>query len=321
MKLLLGGIFLALTLALIPGAARAQCTNTGDFSMSSLVWRIACGSSVREPEGGNFLSGFDLTFSNSRHKPQTFGVAHPTAAVMNMWRSRALNATSLEDDEIQDTVGIVLADPGAEDRLAVRYRYEPFNRPITMFEQSKTDCNGTCEIVVPSSQSFREGEFLIRGFLFMRDVEFDDNIREISIVPRCPRNRELPCFIEVKYADDDARETYDVLVQYSVLPDDAVRERSAHSVIRTANDTAVRGSRTVTTAFQQSGPDGFAVGIQRFDLRYSDRDHFLGRIAIMPLGGNVASIVMRDGDNDGSLTKVRYDVGFIGVDRDWLAGE
>lgn len=316
----LASLLFALVFSLIAASEASACTPINVNNPSSSFMRpVTCLEPGLTPRGngGHFLSGFDLSFANGDHKPQAFGVAHPTPLIMELFEDRGF-AWVFDGRPFRNSTAVVLADPDERDPLDATLFYEPHNRTLPIFEVRLSDCNGPCRITLNDRFRLQGNAFLIRGFLFLRDTEFDDNIRTIAILPQCPADGGS-CILEVNYQDTDTRETYDAIVQFSVLPQEALIGRSPHVVERTDDDTQVRRSRTVTTTFRQNRPGGAAVGIERFELRYTSSDHFLGRIAIFPDEMRGARIMMRDGGDDDAFTKVGYNVTLLGIDRNWLA--
>lgn len=313
-------VLLAFTIAMtMPSGAKACVPLTINSLSSSFMASIPCLDRrfARDPNfaGGHILSGFDLAFTNGDHKPQMFGVAHRSGAIINLFTERGLGL-ALDDTPVFDTTAVVLADPDAGDPLTATLLYEPTNQTLPLVEVVGRNCHGTCRIGMPPDREARDGHFVIRGFLFLRDREFDDNLLEVAILPQCPPSE--PCFIEATFKDNDERETFDVLIQYSVLPREALIGPSPHEFRSATTDNAVRASRNVATRFRQTRPNGATAGIQSFSLRYPNRDHFVGRIAIMPDQVRGATIVLRDGSSDETLTHVGYNVTFIGIDQNWL---
>ena len=296
-----------------PALACSEITTS--MSDSSGRISVTCDDETRRPGpgGGYLLSGFDLKFANGDHKPRTFAIIHPTSSLTELVRAQGLDLDA-QGGATQDLIGVALADPDGEDPLDVVLRYEPHNQPIEILQVGRRNCQGTCVLGLSQGLGLRENELIIQGFAFLRDEGFDDNLREVSIDYGCPDDREGLCHFDVTYRDNDTRETFDVIIQFSILPPVAVLDRK--TIMHEGADDAdlTRLYRGLFRTFE----DNLAVGISGFKLRYRDDDHFVGRVAILPDGSERIAVVLRDGDNDASVPPVEYRVDLAGITRSWL---
>jgi len=145
-------------------------------------------------------------------------------------------------------------------------------------------CRGTC--AVPFQRQAGK-VFVLNGFYLDRRGG-DDNVRELAIVPQQARGR-----IMVTLRDNSARRPFDARIYYVMVPRaDVYAERR---IKRTSKAKAFsipprlidRRSRTYAQ-----------VVLQGFAVRFTNGDHYFGRLAIDVGSGNLSRVIFRDRDFD-----------------------
>ena len=302
-------LFIFLLFTFTSSATACSVLRTENFSSYSQQ-EFFCFRNPPAADGGFLIQGFDLEFNGSNNKPRILGVAHYTSRIDAIFTAESfLGVTPIE---ARTHFAVVMADQEADEDLTHSVLVGVHDIPLPIIEVQRQGCTGTCTIDAPTAWG-NDSFVVLRGFFFIRDRGYDDNIRTIAIEPGCLIDGRS-CFFDATYRDNDTREPYDVIVQYSVLPNSLAIGPSRHR-IEARSDDAVRDSRRVTTRFRQDRANGATAMIQGFRFDFPDGDRFLGRIAIMPDEEAGATIVYRDGNDDGTTPKVAYDIRLMGLDQ------
>jgi len=298
--------------------AEVTCPWQMDSPSSYVYFQMVCTDSVTRRFTPDFpahaLSRFSLEFPGGNHKLNAIGTGIVTPAVRNLLRSRGLDPHPVLRPRPRWPLFAIMKDDDGNDPARVDNDWVPMSAGA-LLETTPRNCSGLCRV---SIQPVPTGmKFALTGFFLVRNNKFNAPVRKLSVWPEGATN-----FVRVEFGDNDGRETFAAIIQYTFIPRRAIvadlptQNRSYRGNGSPAEyQAAMRAQRPVPLRGNQVGI------LQGFSFEFLNGEHFIGQVEAN-VGASEVRVRFRDGDNDndGRDDPMGWSTKTLVVDRNVLLG-